>query len=142
MEVDDRQGLTVADGGEGSPQTHGPGTYIWSWERRGQLFETIMVDQTNAQRKRGLEGYVATGESEFTRAAAGRYVDGILQARPKPLGVNHRQDLIQEYAASVRWFEAELRCETNKARRDRLKATLEIKRRRLTELRQLVGEVQ
>jgi hypothetical protein len=88
------------------------------------------------------DGYAGNGLSIFTRAAARKGRPQFLNETPARLAKGRKlplHDLIREYAGRVRWLEAELRTETDTAKRRKLTKTLEIKSRRLTELRRELG---
>jgi hypothetical protein len=84
------------------------------------------------------DGYSGNGLSLWTRRAAKSQQDmGFADSTPARVGKGHElptPDLIREYEGRVRWLEAELRTETDSARRAKLTKNLEIKRRRLSEL--------
>jgi hypothetical protein len=84
-------------------------------------------------------GYAPSGEGQFSRIAAhGRVTPEMLHATPARIGKGSKlplQDLIREYEGRVRWFEAQLRIADGPARKAKLRKNLEIKSRRLTELR-------
>jgi hypothetical protein len=84
-------------------------------------------------------GYSGNGLSLFTRRAAKAQQDTMFaHATPARISKGKKlksKNLIEEYMGRVRWLEAELHTETDKTRRDKLTKQLEIKRRRLDELR-------
>jgi len=84
-------------------------------------------------------GFAPSGESQFSRIAAhGRVTPEMLRATPARVGKGSKlpmQDLIREYAGRIRWLEAQLRIEDDPTRKATIRKNLEIKNRRLTELR-------
>jgi hypothetical protein len=85
------------------------------------------------------DGYAGNGLSIFTRAAARKGRPKFLNATPARLDKGGAKlpvnDLIREYEGRIKWIAAELRTETNTAKRAKLTKNLEIKNRRLAELR-------
>jgi hypothetical protein len=86
-------------------------------------------------------GYAPSGESQYSRASAHgdqrmtRLPSSKIARRISKGNKLPPQTLAEEYAGRVRWLEAELRGETDSTRRVKLTKNLEIKRRRLDELR-------
>jgi hypothetical protein len=84
-------------------------------------------------------GYAASGEGQFSRIAAhGRVSPQMLHATPARLDKGKElstPNLIREYTGRIRWLEVQLRIEDDPKRRAKLRKDLEIKRRRLVELR-------
>lgn len=86
----------------------------------------------------GHDGYAGNGLSIFTRTAARKGRPKFLNATPARLDKGNKlpvHDLIREYEGRIKWLAAELRTETNAAKRAKLTKNLEIKNRRLADLR-------
>jgi hypothetical protein len=84
-------------------------------------------------------GYAPSGEGQFSRIAAhGRVSPQMLRATPARLDKGNElstPNLIREYTGRIRWLEAQLRIEDDPKRTATIRKNLEIKHRRLTELR-------
>ena len=84
-------------------------------------------------------GYAPSGEGQFSRIAAhGHVTPQMLHATPARVGKGHKLpllNLIREHMGRVQWIEAELRTETDPTSKAKLRKNMEIKSRRLTELR-------
>jgi len=84
-------------------------------------------------------GYAPSGEGQFSRIAAhGRVTPEMLRATPARVEKGSKlstPNLIREYTGRIRWLEAQLLIEDDTKRKATIRRNLEIKRRRVAELR-------